>query len=379
MPLHRLFVAALFVLPLTAHAEGEYEAAYRKIETPVLQSDDLKGTVITPSLEAKIDPRKNLIYAAACQLAWNELMDKFVKGGLLMQDAPDYVASLNKRMYTKERLAPDSFIAFADYATPDNIASLQNALEDKFGFADPDISAPGGKDDILLYAYLAKGIEFANPFQGDCSIAFRSPAGTAKVSAFGYDLDEYSFFKLIHDQVKIDYYDPNTGECVIRLTGTSPDDEIILALLPPGKTLIETIQRAQSRLQDGPGEFFSSCDKLVAPKVIFKIRHEYRELCNKIILNFKNGPEYYYFKNALQFTDFRLDEKGAALKVKVIMSMKTTGGGFQVEPKIMIFNRPFLLLLKEKSAPLPYFAAWIANPELLIPYTPQPEPSPSGK
>lgn len=37
-------------------------------------------------------------------------------------------------------------------------------------------------------------------------------------------------------------------------------------------------------------------------------------------------------------------------------------------PKKLIFDRPFLLYLKEKDGKYPYFALWVDNPELLVKY-----------
>ncbi len=33
---------------------------------------------------------------------------------------------------------------------------------------------------------------------------------------------------------------------------------------------------------------------------------------------------------------------------------------------VMIFDEPFLILLQRREADVPYFAMWVANPELLV-------------
>jgi len=45
------------------------------------------------------------------------------------------------------------------------------------------------------------------------------------------------------------------------------------------------------------------------------------------------------------------------------------GCGASVPPEphhVMIFDKPFLILLQRTDAPLPYFALWIGGPELLV-------------
>ena len=63
---------------------------------------------------------------------------------------------------------------------------------------------------------------------------------------------------------------------------------------------------------------------------------------------------------AEQLIRFKLDEKGAMLRSEAGF------GIFGSLPKL-IFNRPFLLMLKRRDAKMPYFAAWIDNAELLVP------------
>ena len=36
------------------------------------------------------------------------------------------------------------------------------------------------------------------------------------------------------------------------------------------------------------------------------------------------------------------------------------------EPKVMKFNKPFLVFLRRKDAAVPYFAAWLYDTELMI-------------
>jgi hypothetical protein len=37
----------------------------------------------------------------------------------------------------------------------------------------------------------------------------------------------------------------------------------------------------------------------------------------------------------------------------------------RVKPRLLVASPPFLLLMKRANAPMPYFAAWIANTDLL--------------
>jgi hypothetical protein len=72
--------------------------------------------------------------------------------------------------------------------------------------------------------------------------------------------------------------------------------------------------------------------------------------------------------SALQTIKFEMNEKGVELKSEAHIAF---GGGREGEPPrkhIMIFHQPFLVLLERTGARMPYFALWVDNPELLVPW-----------
>jgi hypothetical protein len=66
---------------------------------------------------------------------------------------------------------------------------------------------------------------------------------------------------------------------------------------------------------------------------------------------------------AIQNIRLRLDEKGAVLKSEAVIGV-TSAPMFE-EPKRMICDGPFLIQMMKQGATTPYFAAWVANPEVL--------------
>ena len=57
---------------------------------------------------------------------------------------------------------------------------------------------------------------------------------------------------------------------------------------------------------------------------------------------------------------FKLDETGAALKSESFV--------FLGRPRFLVFNKPFLIMIQRKGSKVPYFALWVANAELLVPF-----------
>jgi hypothetical protein len=63
-----------------------------------------------------------------------------------------------------------------------------------------------------------------------------------------------------------------------------------------------------------------------------------------------------------------LSEKGVVLKSSSSLLVTLGRGAFEHVPINMIFDKPFLIYLKEKEGKYPYFAMWVNNAELLIKY-----------
>ncbi len=63
---------------------------------------------------------------------------------------------------------------------------------------------------------------------------------------------------------------------------------------------------------------------------------------------------------------FRLTERGAELKGFATISETLAAVFPAAKPLDLIFNKPFLVLLKRESSPRPYFAMWVGNPTLLV-------------
>jgi hypothetical protein len=92
----------------------------------------------------------------------------------------------------------------------------------------------------------------------------------------------------------------------------------------------------------------------------FDITHSYNELIGRFFIN-KNFEEY-FITEAVQSIRFKLDEKGALLKSE----SRIGGAPISPRPKFLIFDKPFLLVMKEKKGTYPYFAVWIDNAELMV-------------
>jgi serine protease inhibitor len=106
-------------------------------------------------------------------------------------------------------------------------------------------------------------------------------------------------------------------------------------------------------------------DELLIPKFSFNIETNYNSLEGS---EFKMGDKPYLIEEAYQRTAFLLDEEGAKAESVAEETVVTEEAIEPVEkphPKKLHFNKPFLVILKRKDSPNPYFAMWVENTELM--------------
>jgi len=317
-------------------------------------------TIVSPHLKEKTVSGTNILYCSTFQMAWNELKTGIIKEDIKLKNQPAMVNILNKGNFPKKELSENSYVAMAGYGKENIIKKINAALKSKFGFNAPKVKDKLNPLDIIAYSYLYKNLRFNPAFESiETPVKFNSDKN---VDAFGINsFDEYKHSKLIN-QLSIPYF-KNSDEFIVKLSPKSSNDEIFLAKIKPQSTLEDTLKYAQTKLMFSKQVYFNEHDTLQIPKFDFKTEHSFDELLNKLFLN-KNFKDYYISK-AIQNIDFKLNEKGAILKseAKIIMELTAMPSS---QPKQLIFNKPFLIYLKEKQAKNPYLVIWVENAELLV-------------
>lgn len=109
---------------------------------------------------------------------------------------------------------------------------------------------------------------------------------------------------------------------------------------------------------------FRDEDEIIIPKINFNIETNYSSLEGK---DFNSNSQNFKILMAWQRTAFILDESGSKLDSESAIACEAVEEeGFEIPlPKKMIFNQPFLVLLKRKESKNPYFGLWLTNTELM--------------
>jgi len=330
-----------------------------------VDSSKLKQTMVTTNPDEKIVSGKNLVYCSTFQLAWNELTNNIIKGDLHLVGETLLSGILNKfrSIITKNDISVKDYVAMSGYGKDKIVEKINAQLSKKFGKEAWTVKEKLSPDDILAFSFLMKNLAFKTQFD-DNPVGMRFNEGADAVKSFGIVKFQGRNEKMMElsKQVDILYYNKDTKEFIVRLTTDNSTDELILASVAPEAGLLQTWKKAQKSASSSAPSKLNSDDVLQIPEIDLYIDHSYKELIGKRVSN--KGFKQYMIAKALQVTKFKLDKTGAFLKSKA--EIKMVKGMLNSTYKKLVFNKPFLLCMKEKKAKNPYFMMWVDNTELLV-------------
>lgn len=164
------------------------------------------------------------------------------------------------------------------------------------------------------------------------------------------------------------------NDFILKLRTRDGQDEIFLGKITPEATLKKTFDIVQARIDKPSTNGFRTDlgggDRLFVPVLELSINKIYDELAG---LSFTNPSlNDLYIALAQQIIKFRLDETGSVIESEA-MIMGENGDSHvaaavpynPAKPRELVFDRPFLLFVRETNAKAPYLVMWIANDELM--------------
>jgi len=358
----------VFLLALVICIPAFYAIVSSQEEPEQISSDQLKQTIITAHMEEKIESGNNLIYCSTFQIAWNMLQDSIVREEIKLSGNPLIAKMLNKQRSTARDLSEDCYVAMVGELTEEFLRRINDALKEKFGDQAPDeVKEPilPRIPQIFSYAYLYKDLQFPLEFESlENPVHFHSQDTVTDVKAFGIEkLSDAN--KELGKQVQVIEYEREPGYAsapksfIIGLESKSENDQIILACVEPEANLLETIEMVSKKVEQAPPASLKPDETLQIPKLDFNVDHSFSELTSRNFLN--EGWKGWFISKATQWIRFKLNEKGAVLKseARIVMLKGPISRRF-------VFDKPFLIYLKQKDAEHPYFAMWVDNAELLM-------------
>jgi len=318
---------------------------------------NLRATIILPCADLPMPVGKNVIWSASFQVAWDEL--KKVAGGGLPGNQ-DLVRRLNAVVLARDTLPRDNCYVATGPASQSFIDKINADMNARFPGVKPDI-VPANADDVLAYAYLKAEVKFAHPFFDSKSgldfvdaTGVRSPInsfGLYQTSGSSQANDQLAEQVAVLYRVRGDEFG-DSREFALDLDRHSAPAQLILARVEPRETLAATWKSIKEKIADPLNRqdaYFGSQDRLGVPNINFDLLRRYTEL---------ETDNDFHLLQAAQRIKFRLDRAGADLADESTALTRAAHRRF-------LFDRPFLVVLRNRDSGEPYFLMWIANAELL--------------
>ncbi len=281
------------------------------------------------------------------------MKNDIIEEDIQLEKPLDLVRFLNHGLTTKEDISEEDYLAMAGYGADDITNKINRALRRKFGSDAPVVHSKYNKADVIFaYAFLMKELLFEHAFEDfKDPITFYGHTNEAQVEAFGIFKCSGQRHRKLRDQVEIiDYM--NHHDFIIRLKSKHPDDEIILANVEPGRTLLATFEKVNWRIAKcrryAKPESIGENDILQIPKFDLSIDHSYEPLLDLYLVN--KGFEDYFVAEARQDIRFRLDECGATSKSEAIFALKK---GPPVDFRALNFQQSVYAVSQEKGWSIP--------------------------
>jgi Serine protease inhibitor len=329
--------------------ESQSVTAGKKVETSVFvdtfnyedNASEFGGTVLVPTMEHRISKDSNAVYCATMLYAWDKAREIFQEPIVVPSQYRD-LQLLNASTSHKNTLSPSEYMAEA--IADSNRVFVRSRFEKDLPF----------------------DVKF-NTFDNRLKFNGKTVPAFGKAGSYGSECQ---------DQIKILYYQ-NDRHFLVKLIPEDAAHEILLYMPERPFSTFSEMQRKVSQLiekgnrernmEDSKWKYVFSVgdDELLIPKFDFDISTVYRSLLGN---HFSVGLQDWTISKAWQQVAFRLDEKGAAVKSEAVVECCLGIGDApeRPQPKKMIFDRPFYVLLKRADASQPYFVLWVANTELMV-------------
>lgn len=307
----------------------------------VRKLSEYKNTQFIPTLEHKISNDKNSVYCATLLFAWDKI---------------------RKQINSPLTISHE----FYDLNLLNSSTSFKNVLKsDEY-----KVSGEVYGDIVTARAEFNKALPFELKLQ---SFTNKLTFDGQKVSSFGVNgYDSYEQLNI----VKIIYY-KNDNNFIIKLLPKDKEHEIILFKTDQSfNSIAEMTTEIEKLTEIGMAEIknektswrysYSSEDEVIIPKLSFNIEANYSTIEGN---RFSSDKQNFQIKQVWQRTAFILDESGAEIEseaeIKAETAVQMKEEYEKPKPKKMIFDKPFLILLKRTDSKNPYFGLWITNTELM--------------
>lgn len=313
------------------------------------------GTEMTAVMDRKLPQGRNVLWCATFQIAWDQACGRFGRPMKLKPES-QLADSLNQSAFDMNWVDADSVFTTQGLLEDGVLDRIDQGVRGKSGRPSKileRVKQGSAAGDLVFYAMLHKELEFSHPFGklGAWQV------GGRKVPWFGFAPGHRESARL-RQQVRVHRYE-SRNDFVIELLGRQAGDQLLLAKLPEVPETMNRLGEAVLKAVRTDAPQAKHEDLLAVPNVVVDEDVAFTELHGSTVVG--SGR---FIRQALQSIEFHMDEKGVKLHSEAEISFGCAASP-RVEPRLMVLDPPFAIVMRRKGAPKPYFAAWLANADLL--------------
>ncbi len=374
---------------------------------------------LSPTLDVAIEPGKTVAWCATLQLAWDALSD--VHGGPVWVDSVDPQAGvMAASRFPRAWIDEQSTVVAVGPLTRKLDRQIEAAVKQRFGneaesgLLSSIADLPRDGRHAIALAMFRKEFSFAHPFEKDTLMFSASLEQERRVRGFGGTRDPGKSQAAL-DQVHVLWHSPGDDEgseteYVVEVQTQAAGERLILSHCPRStlrEAVMKTMSRVrspntsrfdanawtaeledmeqrslategaariaiqaemESRLRDGwmkqrLSDRLEEDETFLVPNVRLDALQQFSQLLGTLT----TAGAIRRIDDVRQLVRFSLNERGASIESEAVV-----GGLFGTEPRRFVFGRGFLILLVHRDAPMPYFAMWVGDADVL-------EPVPDGE
>lgn len=340
-------------------------------------SENLPNSLVVPSLAAACDGDKNVIWCSTISMVWRQMLEGTNDRQLIVTSpgGPRTLYDFDADVESFDDPAAPQSENFETAATVasnsgDSIERINETARRIIGDAVGDIVPTGSNSGVNIVAAARFRVPFTVPFiENDDPFEFGSKK--SRVESFGWMpwLASDIRGRTSESQVRVLFFngehthDKDNSEFGLDLCRFSSPLQIVVARIPWSGSLLQTIRQCQSKIDNGLGPLaLKSGESVIVPTIHFRVEHCFSDLLGSRIASgrFSGLP----LLMAQQYIECCLDRFGAVVISRAGVLLGGTHDDYR--PREFHFNKPFLVLMRERVTKKVVFALWVANSELLL-------------
>jgi len=318
--------------------------------------------VIVPTTKVTLDSSASYIYCATMDIMWNEL-SKYLGEKPKSSNENSCIEILNESV-SKNYQAPiedDYVVSYSGLIKDSIVQRINSDLERKFNTRwNP--SASLSENALVSYSHLKKDVKFYYNLDDD----FYNQPFNRGVNIDYFGVKEGDTTRSRKDIFIYDYKSSN--DFIVQIKCRDSLDEIYFAKIPLESTLLISYQNVLKRLNSDNMELFNGGDILKIPYIKFDTTTNYSDIEGTSLTN--ELLEEKTFQSVSQRISFDLNQQGIKLE-SYAESIIDFADFDSPPPRLLAFDKPFLIIMKRKNSDLPYFMYWVAGVEFMRSYITQ--------